>query len=90
MNVACCLLVAAVGVTAWCRNEYIFVAHLHLLAGLSNSIIINAHPRSFASPLTSTANPIEVMDAVSPADETGHTGPTCALKRRVDSDAPEE
>ena len=51
MNVACCLLVAAVAFTAWCRNEYIVVAHLHLLIRSSSTIIINAYLHSLASPL---------------------------------------
>ena len=49
MNVACCLLVAAVAFTAWYRNEYIVVAHLHLLIGSSSTIIINAYLHSLAS-----------------------------------------
>ena len=44
------LLVAAVAFTAWYRNEYIVVAHLHLLIGLSSTIIINAYLHSLASP----------------------------------------
>jgi hypothetical protein len=53
MNVAYCLLVAAAAFTAWYRNEYIVVAHLHLLVGLSSTIIINAYLHSLASPFNS-------------------------------------
>ena len=51
MNAACCLLVAAAVFTAWYRNEYIVVTHLHLLIGLSSTIIIDAYLHSLASPL---------------------------------------
>ena len=33
-----------------CRNEYIVIAHLHLLIGLSSTITINAYLHSLASP----------------------------------------
>ena len=55
MNMACCLLVAAAAFTAWYRNEYIVVAHLHLLIGLSRTIIINAYLHSLASPSISNS-----------------------------------
>ena len=50
MNVACCLLVAAAAFSAWYHNEYIVVAHLHLLIGSSSTIIIDAYLHSLASP----------------------------------------
>ena len=52
MNVACCLLVAAAAFLAWYHNEYIVVAHLHLLIGSSSTIIIDAYLHSLASPLS--------------------------------------
>ena len=52
MNVAYCLLVAAAAFSAWYHNEYIVVAHLHLLIGSSSTIIIDAYLHSLASPLS--------------------------------------
>ena len=44
MNVACCLLVAAAAFSAGYHNEYIVVAHLHMLIGESSTIITNGIP----------------------------------------------
>ena len=73
MNVACCLLVAAVAFTAWYRNEYIVVAHLHLLIGLSSTVVNNAYLHSLASLfISNTDHPQRPERLLHPAKAVSH------------------